>query len=343
MSVPRLELAPGYSVSRLIKGGWQLSGGHGVVDHTGAVSDMAAYADAGITTFDCADIYTGVEDLIGQFLRSRGATDIQVHTKCVPDLLSLEHLSAADLSAAIDRSRARLGVEAIDLVQLHWWDYGAGDFVAAARMLQAIQSAGMIRHLGATNFGTPQLSGILRAGVRLVSHQVQYSLLDRRPGGAMTALCAAHGIGLLCYGSVSGGFLHERWLGKREPPEPLENRSLTKYKLIIDEFGGWERFQALLELLSAVGRGHGVGIGPIAIRWVLDQPAVAAVIVGARNTQHLGGTLDALRLTLTGNDQALLRSFLAESPGPQGDVYELERDRDGPHGRIMRYNLSSKS
>jgi aryl-alcohol dehydrogenase-like predicted oxidoreductase len=266
-----------------------------------------------------------------------------VHTKCVPDLASLPHLSAADLEATIDRSRARLGVEALDLVQLHWWDYAAGDFVAAACALQALQSAGKIRHLGATNFGTPQLSAIVRAGVRLVSHQVQYSLLDQRPGGAMTALCAAHEIGLLCFGAVAGGFLSERWLGQRQPTEPLENRSLTKYKLIIEEFGGWERFQALLELLSSVGRAHGAGIGPVAIRWVLDQPAVAAVIVGARSTAHLGSTLDALRIVLTPGDHRMLRSFLAQSPGPQGDVYELERDREGTHGRIMRYNLSAKS
>ena len=62
-----IELAPGYSISRLLKGGWQLAGGHGEVDRARAIADMAPYDEAGITTFDCADIYTGVEEMIGEF------------------------------------------------------------------------------------------------------------------------------------------------------------------------------------------------------------------------------------------------------------------------------------
>ena len=62
-----IDLAPGYRISRLIKGGWQLAGGHGPVAHAHALADMAAFVEAGITTFDCADIYTGVESLIGRF------------------------------------------------------------------------------------------------------------------------------------------------------------------------------------------------------------------------------------------------------------------------------------
>ena len=69
--VPTRELAPGYAVPRLIKGGWQLAGGHGSVDRAHAIADMVAFAEAGITAFDCADIYTGVEELIGEFLRGR--------------------------------------------------------------------------------------------------------------------------------------------------------------------------------------------------------------------------------------------------------------------------------
>ncbi|MGD8491689.1 MAG: aldo/keto reductase, partial [Anaerolineae bacterium] len=88
MAVDRFQLAPGYSISRVIKGGWQLAGGHGTVDRDQALADMRQYVEAGITTFDCADIYTGVEALIGEFLRRYGADlpAVQVHTKYVPDL-----------------------------------------------------------------------------------------------------------------------------------------------------------------------------------------------------------------------------------------------------------------
>ena len=329
------------ALTPLIKGGWQLAGGHGAVAHDAALADMAAYADAGITTFDCADIYTGVESLIGEFLRTRPPGTIRVHTKCVPDLDRLPHLTGADLRRTIDRSRERLGVDALDLVQFHWWDYALGDFVAAGVELARLRDAGVMRDVGLTNFGLPQVRALLDADVPVAAHQVQYSLLDRRPAAAMAPLCAGHGIGLLCYGAVAGGFVGERWLGAPEPREPLENRSLVKYKLIIDECGGWDAFQALLSCLAGIAREHAVGIGTVAIRWVLDQPGVHAAIVGARHARHLASTVAALTLRLAADDHARLDALLAAMPVPPGDVYELERDREGRHGRIMRYNLSA--
>jgi aryl-alcohol dehydrogenase-like predicted oxidoreductase len=344
-AVPRVTLAPGYDISRVIKGGWQLAGGHGPVRDDAARADMAAHVAAGITAFDCADIYTGVEERIGDFLRDRAPDEpaVQVHTKCVPDLAALDTLGVRDLEALVARSQARLGVGALDLVQLHWWDYERGDLVGAARALHALQRAGRIRLLGATNFDTARLRLLLDAGVPIVAHQVQYSLLDRRPAGAMTALCAARGVQLLCYGTLAGGFLHERWLGAAEPLAPFENRSLVKYKLIIDECGGWARFQGLLARLAEVASRHATSIGAVAIAWVLAQPAVAAVIVGARDVRHLAETQRGAALALSARDLAELAAALHELPGPAGDVYTLERDRDGRHGRIMRYDLNARA
>ena len=105
--MPRIAITPGYTISRVLKGGWQLAGGHGAIDRATALDDMARFVDAGITTFDCADIYTGVEELIGQFLRGRRTgTPVQVHTKFVPDLDTLATLTRRDVEAAIDRSLA---------------------------------------------------------------------------------------------------------------------------------------------------------------------------------------------------------------------------------------------
>jgi aryl-alcohol dehydrogenase-like predicted oxidoreductase len=339
--VPRTALAPNYSISRLLKGGWQLAGGHGTVERARALADMAAFVEAGITSFDCADIYTGVEELIGEFLRTRDAGSVQVHTKCVPDLGRLADLRREEIAALVDRSRQRLGVSALDLVQFHWWDYALGDWFAALSALADEQGRGAVRNLGVTNFSTAHLQRMLDAGLPVVSHQLQYSILDRRPAREMAALCAQYGVGLLCYGALAGGFMHRRWLGAAEPQEPLENRSLVKYKLIIDDCGGWDRFQELLRLLDAIATRHGVGVGTIAIRWVLDQAGVAGVIVGARDASHLGETLAATTLVLTARDRDELGGFLRDYGTPDGDVYALERDREGRHGRIMRYNLNT--
>jgi aryl-alcohol dehydrogenase-like predicted oxidoreductase len=343
MTVERFDLAPGYGIARLLRGGWQLAGGHGEVEQARAIADMRAFLDAGVTTFDCADIYTGVEALIGDFAGTLTPHDrrrLQVHTKFVPDLSALATLRFADVEAIIDRSLQRLRTERLDLVQFHWWDYAVPGLVDAAGHLQRLRDSGKIRHIGGTNFDTPHTAAMLEAGIPLVSMQVQYSLLDRRVAGPLATLCARTGMKLLCYGTVAGGFLSARWLGKPDPTEPLANRSLVKYRLVIEEFGGWDAFQALLRLLDGIARKHGVSITAVATRWVLDQPQVAGAIVGARYAEHLPDNLAVFRFALDEADRAAFAGLLARHPGPPGDFYALERDRHGPHGRIMKYELN---
>lgn len=350
MSQPqRFDLAPNYSISRLLKGGWQLAGGHGGVDRAAAIADMSAYYEAGITTFDCADIYTGVEELIGDFrqehLARRGKdslSQLRVHTKFVPDLATLAQINKHQVEQTIDRSLQRLGVERLDLVQFHWWDYGVPRYVEVAHWLQELQRAGKIELLGGTNFDTARVRELVDADVPLRSMQVQYSLLDQRPQSTLAPYCAAAGIQLLCYGSVAGGFLSERWLGASEPQEPFENRSLVKYKLIVDDFGGWDLFQQLLLQLQKVAQRHGVSIPTVAMRWVLQQPQVAGVIVGVRRGDHLADHLKVLSLQLDGADTATLDTVLAQRQPPSGDVYAVERDIEGRHGRVMKYDLNKE-
>ncbi len=342
-TIPRIELAPGYAISRVLKGGWQLAGGHGPVEEEAALDHMDRFVEAGVTTFDCADIYTGVETLIGRWLKrrkGRADVDVQVHTKYVPDLDRLPTHSRADVVRGVDRSLARLGVESLDLVQLHWWDYGVRGYVEAAVWLDELRRAGKIRHVGLTNFDRQRLSEIVAGGATITSHQVQYSVMDRRPAARLAAQCARDRIGLLCYGAVAGGFLSDRYLGQTDPLPPLENRSLVKYRLIIDEFGGWNRFQEMLATLGRIASRHQATIGAVAIRWVLDQPGVSGVIVGARHARHLDQIRNACALALDDTDRRMIADVQSASPGPDGDVYALERVKGGRHASIMRYTLA---
>ena len=235
----------------------------------------------------------------------------------------------------------RMGVERIDLVQFHWWDYGVPGWIDAASWLDELRQAGKIRHLGLTNFDQPHLAQILAAGVRVVAHQVQYSVVDRRPEAGMIDLCQEHGMLLLCYGSALGGLLAERYLAAPEPRPPHENRSLTKYLLIVEEFGGFPLLQELLAVLVRVGQRHGVDPATVAMRWVLDRPGVAAVIVGARNASHVSANRAALELELEAEDFAAIETVASRGKGPSGDTYALERMREGRHGAIMHYDLNA--
>jgi aryl-alcohol dehydrogenase-like predicted oxidoreductase len=338
-AVTHRKLSADYQIPRLIRGGWQLAGDHGQVLAERAVDDMALFAQAGLNTFDCADIYTGVEELIGQY-RLRDPS-LQVHTKFVPDLALLHQVDEAYVRGVHQRSLQRLHAQRLDLVQFHWWDYAAGGMVDAARHLLTLQREGSLRLIGATNFNTEQTARMLDAGIPVVSMQVQYSLLDRRPSGPMAALCAQSGMQLLCYGTLAGGFLTSAWLGQSEPAlESLSNRSLIKYKLVIDDFGGWALFQDLLQALAQIAERHGVALSSVATRWVLEQPQVAAAIVGARYASHLPQMLEVFSLQLDQRDHDVLASVLGRTQALAGDVYDLERDRQGRHGRIMKYNLN---
>jgi aryl-alcohol dehydrogenase-like predicted oxidoreductase len=343
--IPRYTLRDGYSISRLIKGGWHLAGDHGSVDPGRAIKDMATFVEAGITTFDCADIYVGVEQLIGDFRRAHPelARQVQVHTKFVPDLSDLASVDRRYVENIIDRSLQRLGLERLDLVQFHWWDLNVPRYVQTALELDRLRRAGKIAHLAVTNFDTPHLDEIVSAGVPIVAHQLQYSLIDDRPNIKMVEFCRANGIALLCYGTVCGGFLSERWLGKPEPRFGLENRSLIKYKLIIDDFGGWDLFQQLLEVLATAAVRHGTDIATVASRAILDRPQVAAAIVGAVNTSHLHAHAQIGALQLDAEDLSSIAAVTDYRRGPREDVYILERDRTGRHGQIMKYELSTGS
>ncbi len=348
MSVERIELAPGFSISRIIKGGWQLSAGHSQGTGADPIEDMFAFADAGVTTFDCADIYTGVEEVIGKFLAARkerfgSHADIQVLTKFVPDYDALATLNKAYVERIIDRSLKRLGVERLDMVQFSWWAYSIPGWVETAHWLKELQQAGKIHLISGTNFNTTSTLEIVESGVPLSSLQVQYSLLDNRPEKGLVELCAKHNIQLLCYGTVAGGFLNEQWLDEAVPLPPFDNRSQVKYKLMIEEFGSWSLFQELLRQLKGIADKYHTSISNVASRYIIERKQVGAAIIGARTAVHLNENLRVFDFSLDAEDIARIHAVTTRRTGPAGDVFDVERIKDGPHGSIMRYNLNQLS
>ena len=337
----------GGRAASLIVGGWQLSEGHRAerVDERGLFDDLAAMARRGWTTFDCADIYTGVEELFGRFrarhvgsLRQDGI-ELRFHTKYVPDLDALGSLTRESVERVIDRSLRRLGVERLDLVQFSWWDYEVPGYVDVTGWLDGMRRAGKVRTIGLTNFDVKRTEEMLASGVRLVSNQVQYSFLDRRPEHGMVDLARRHGMSLICYGALAGGLLSAKYVGADVPEEPLANRSLVKYRLIVDEAGGWARFRELLDVVDGVARRHGVSPSAIALRWVLDRDGVAAAMVGTFHGRHARSNMAAVSVRLSEGDRAELDAGVAELEDLEGDVFGLERVRGGRHARIMRTGL----
>lgn len=218
--------------------------------------------------------------------------------------------------------------EVLDMVQFHWWEYDDARYLQMLQSAQALtQSASgtspILKSVSLTNFDTIRLREIVEeGGVDVVSNQVSFSLVDERPAArGMCEYCMRSGIKLLCYGTLLGGLLSDKWLGKPDPalsPAVLDTASLKKYYRFVQHWGGgggsnsrgaaWALFQELLRVCRAVadkktrealgtavvvgpdgfstavaaGMGSAITISDVAMRWVLQQPGVGGVIVGAR-------------------------------------------------------------
>ncbi len=330
----RLAFTADLSICRILNGMWQVSGAHGAIDPDRAVAAMFRYHDAGFTTWDLADHYGPAEDLIGAFRREFAArhgvdrlAEIQAFTKWVPYPAPMTRRVIED---AVQLSLRRMHVDRLDLLQFHWWDYADARYLDALRHLADLRHEGRIRHLALTNFDTEHLGVIVGHGIPVVSNQVQYSLVDRRPDMRMAAFCREHGITLLTYGTLLGGLLSEKYLGRPEPRRSeLDTASLQKYKPMIDVWGGWALFQELLAALKGIAERHGVGIANVGVRYVLDRPAVAGVILGARLgvSEHLADNARVFDLALGAEDHAAIEPILARSHdlmqaiGDCGDEY----------------------
>jgi aryl-alcohol dehydrogenase-like predicted oxidoreductase len=282
-----LQFTDDLRICRALNGLWQVSGAHGPIDPGRALREMFAYHDAGLTTWDLADHYGPAEDFIGEFRRQLTAQrspdavdEVQAFTKWVPRPGPMTRQVVHD---AIDVSRQRMATRVLDLVQFHWWDYADENYLIALHELSGLREAGAIRHLALTNFDTDHLRIVVEHGIRIVSNQVQYSLIDRRPERSMVPYCAQERIWLLAYGTLCGGLLSDRFAGRREPGRTdLNTASLRKYKQMIDAWSGWDLFQELLSVLARIAAKHEVTIANVAVRYVLDQPRVAGAIIGAR-------------------------------------------------------------
>lgn len=161
------------------------------------------------------------------------------------------------------------------------------------------------------------------AGIPVVSNQAQYSLFDRRPERTLLEYSAQHGICTFCYGTLAGGFLDERYIGKTY--EAPETRSQVKYMQIIEDSLGWEGLQKLLELLRDIAAKYQVSIANVATQYILRQKGVGAVMVGTRNSRHVASNVWTLQFDLAQEDLDTIRTFLSRYPTPEGECYELER------------------
>jgi aryl-alcohol dehydrogenase-like predicted oxidoreductase/enamine deaminase RidA (YjgF/YER057c/UK114 family) len=322
---PRIQLGPGLEVPRVLTGLWQVADmerSGTPLDPDAAAVALGEYAAAGFDAFDMADHYGSAEVLVGRYLAKAGPGHARAFTKWCPLPGAMTPQVVGD---GVQQRLDRLGLPRIDLLQFHWWQYRHPGYLDAMLELDRLRRDGRIGHLGVTNFDSDHLRLLVKHGIGVVSNQVSFSLLDRRPAGRMTDVCRETGVKLLAYGVLAGGFLSDRWVDRPEPTD-IPDWSKSKYKRFIDTVGGWAVVQRVLAAAKTIAVKHRVSVANVAARWVLEQEAVGAVIIGARlgEREHRDDNLALFGFALDEADQGRLaeaQSRLREIPGDCGDEY----------------------
>lgn len=303
----------GLRVSRMALGtmGW---GGDGT-DADEAASQLVAFVDAGGTLVDTADIYGGgeAERILGSLLADVvPRDDVVIATKAVArrsDGPFGGGASRGALLAALHGSLRRLGLDHVDLWQLHAWD----DSVPLEETLSALDHAvtsGKVRYTGVSNYSGWQLA-TAAATCSLVSTQVEYSLLERGVEREVVPAAVYHGIGLLPWAPLGRGVL----TGKYRTGTPADSRGASPAYAGYVEHHRTDRAARIVEAVATAADGLGTSPLAVALAWVRDRSGVVAPVVGARDTGQLTGSLAAEEITLPTAIQSALDDVSAPAFG----------------------------
>ncbi len=309
-------------------------------DEEGSHAQLDAFVEAGGNLVDTADVYTAgaSESIIGSWLAKRPADvrdSVVLTTKgrfpMGPDVNDLG-LSRRHLQRALDDSLRRLGVDCVDMYQVHSWD-PITPLEETLGTLDDMVRAGKVRYIGLSNFTGWQVQKTVATarahGWELpVTLQPQYNLLVRELEWEIVPSCLDAGLGLLPWSPLGGGWLTGKYEKDARPTGATRlgedpNRGVEAY----DRRSTQQRTWDVVEAVRDVAKARGVTMAQVALAWVVDRPAVTSVILGARTMEQLEDNLGAAGLHLTAEETAILDA--ASDPGAADYPY-------GGHGLDQR-------
>jgi aryl-alcohol dehydrogenase-like predicted oxidoreductase len=305
----------GLEVSPIAFGTWQLSGDWGRFDEDEAIAAIRFARERGINFFDTAQAYGfgASERLLGKALRDdldHHREEVVIATKGGLRLDEERGLvrdsSLGWLRSGVEESLRALGVEYIDLYQLHWPDPEVA-YATTAQTLQALADEGKIRHVGVSNFDVGQISELGRTRP-VETLQPPYSMFNREIEAAVLPYCQEHDIGVLVYGPLAHGLLS----GAMSPNTTFAE---DDWRRVSPSLTG-DAFRHNLEIvqrLNEFARQRGYKVSQLAIAWALSNPAVHVAIVGSRRREHIDESLGALELRLSGEDMGEIERILADA------------------------------
>ncbi|MCU1265329.1 MAG: aldo/keto reductase [Acidobacteria bacterium] len=310
-----------------------------VVDQPNANTMVARAFEAGINFFDTADVYSygGSEEVLGAALKElkAGRDQVVIATKVRGAMSEGATTGAGDLNnvglsrkhifASVEGSLRRLGTDYIDLYQVHGWD-ALTPVEEVLRALDDLVRQGKVRYLGCSNWAARQLMKALVLAKDhdwsgFVSLQAYYSLVGRDLEHELLPLCQEEGVGVLPWSPLSGGFLSGKY--RRDNPTPEGARRSGFQFPPIDEARGFDAVEAL----AAIAKQREATVAQVALAWLLAQPGVTSIIIGANKQSQLEDNLKATDLKLTTAELETLSATTA--PAAQYPQWMIERQGAG--------------
>jgi aryl-alcohol dehydrogenase-like predicted oxidoreductase len=282
----------------------------GDLDARAAARMLDRSLDAGVNFIDTANVYSEghSEEIVGQIIRGRRDRTLVATKARMPmgEGLNDAGLSRHHLIHECEASLRRMGIDHIDLYQVHEWD-GQTPLEETLDALDTLVRDGKVRYIGCSNYSAWHLMKALGISAvsgreRFVSQQIHYTLQAREAEYELVPIAVDQEVGILVWSPLAGGLLSGKYRRGQQGPEG--SRQLTDWNEppVRDE----DRLYDIVDALVEIGEGHGVSAAQVAIAWLLDRPGVTSVILGARTEDQLADNLAAAELTLSDAERARL-------------------------------------
>ena len=300
-------------------GAWAIGGGNwefawGPQDESESIAAIHQALDLGINWIDTAAIY-GLghsEEVVGRAIKSAAAKPL-VFTKCSmrwhEDRSIYRSLKADSLAQELEGSLRRLGVETIDLYQIHWPNPET-EIEEGWAALEKFRRQGKIRWIGVSNFSVEQMKRAQKMA-SITSVQPPYSMLRRATEDEILPFAQANNIGVINYSPMVSGLLTGKMTRERAAAFPADD---WRRRAVEFNEPRLSRNLRLVDLLREIGNNHQVSPGVVAVAWTLHHPAITAAIVGGRNANQVAELAAALDFRLSDAEFRKINEFLAENP-----------------------------
>ena len=298
-------------------GAWAIGGGNwqyawGPQEDKESIEAIHSALDAGVNWIDTAAVY-GLghsEEVVGKALKSTNAKPY-IFTKCSMTWGADRRIvqTMKQIRGEVEGSLRRLGLDIIDLYQIHW-PVPDSEIEEGWTTMAELQREGKVRFIGVSNFSVAQMERALKIAP-ITSLQPPYSMINRSNESEILPFCQKHGIGVINYSPMQSGLLTGSMTKERIANMPQDDFRRNTKQFQEPQIS---RNLDLVELLRSIGKRHDVEPGVVAIAWTLHNPAVTGAIVGGRSATQVDGILPAATFRLSEDEFAEIGIFLAERP-----------------------------